>query len=163
MSRSRPASRLQRPLVLATIWVVLVASLSAPAAAQGEINTGHFGNVAIQGYDPVAYFTERKAIKGSERHSHKWLGVVWRFANEQHKQLFIASPQTYAPQYGGHCASGLAIHGGLTKDIDPEAWAIIDNKLYLNYSKETNELLTGKIVSLEKSEANWKKARPRAH
>jgi hypothetical protein len=71
--------------------------------------------------------------------------------------LFAANPQSYAPQYGGHCATGLAVHGGLTRDIDPEAWTIIDNKLYLNYSKETSKLLTGNIVSIDAAEANWEK------
>lgn len=136
------------------VGLLIVVGLSGPVTA-GEINTGHFGNVAIQGYDPVAYFTERQPMKGSADYAYKWLGAVWQFANDEHRQLFIANPQAYAPQYGGHCASGLAIHGGLTKDIDPEAWTIIDAKLYLNYSKETNTLLTEDVISLEQAEANW--------
>ena len=60
---------------------------------------------------------------------------------------------------GALCATGLAIHGGLTRDIDPEAWAIIDNKLYLNYSKDTNTLLTGNVISLEKADENWGKGK----
>ena len=141
---------------LIVCWISLLATPASTWA--GEINTGYFGNVAIQGYDTVAYFTEGKALKGTEAHSVKWLGAHWRFASDKHKQLFIANPQTYAPQYGGHCATGLAIHGNLTKDIDPEAWTIIDGKLYFNYSKETNRLLTDDVVSLEKSEENWAKS-----
>ena len=143
------------------VWLIVcwISPLALPASAlAGEINTGYFGNVAIQGYDTVAYFTEGKALKGRQAYSVKWLGANWQFASDKHKQLFIANPQSYAPQFGGHCATGLAIHGNLTKDIDPEAWTIIEGKLYFNYSKETNRLLTDNVVSLEKSEENWTKA-----
>lgn len=151
------AKRILRASAVAAL--IGMATVSAPPTswAGDPVNTGYFGNVAIKGYDPVAYFTEKKAVKGNEVHSHKWLGAEWRFSSAEHKRLFAKNPQTYAPQYGGHCATGLAIHGGLTKDIDPEAWAIIEDKLYLNYSKETNSLLTGNIVSLDKSEKNWNK------
>ena len=69
----------------------------------GEINTGYFGNVAIKGYDPVAYFTEQRAVKGAEGISHSWLGADWKFSSEKHKNLFSESPVKYAPQYGGFC------------------------------------------------------------
>jgi YHS domain-containing protein len=151
------ANRILRASAIAALIGMAMVGAPMTSWAGDPINTGHFGNVAIQGYDPVAYFTEKRAVKGNEVHSHKWLGAEWRFSSAEHKRLFAESPQSYAPQYGGHCATGLAIHGGLTKDIDPEAWAIIDDKLYLNYSKETNSLLTGNIVSLEKSEKNWNK------
>jgi hypothetical protein len=150
-------SVVRRTALIAGILVVSAVGLSAAVWAGSPINTGHFGNVAIQGYDPVAYFTEGQARKGRKEHSHRWLGAVWRFSSEKHRNLFVANPQTYAPQYGGHCATGLAIHGGLTRDINPEAWTIVDGKLYLNYSKETNRLLTDNVVSLRKSEKAWKK------
>ena len=149
-------SKVRAMLVLALGGAFLL-GLSAPSSAGEKVNTGYFGNVAIQGYDPVAYFTQGKAVKGSEKHKLKWLGAYWQFASEKHKKLFTAKPRNYAPQYGGHCATGMAISGGLTRDIDPEAWAIIDNKLYLNYSKDTNTLLTGNVVSLEKADEHWKK------
>ena len=78
-------------------------------ANSGEINTGSFGNQAILGYDPVAYFTEQRPMKGSEKISHEWLGAVWNFSNEKHKKLFSADPVKYAPQYGGHCADGVQV------------------------------------------------------
>lgn len=137
------------------LWSALTASA---ALAKDVINTGYFGDVAIQGYDPVAYFTKGSAMLGKKKFSHEWLGAKWHFANLEHKKLFVETPHKYAPQYGGHCATGLAIHGKLTKDIDPEAWAIIDGKLYLNYSKETNQLLTDNVIKLDKAEKNWKQA-----
>ncbi len=69
--------------------------------------------------------------------------------------MFAASPVSYAPQYGGHCASGMSIHGGLTKDIDPEAWAIVDGKRYLNYPNETSRLMAEGLATPEKADANW--------
>lgn len=146
-----------RTLMLrSTACLVILLMLSAPASAGSEVNTGYFGNVAIKGYDPVAYFTERKAMEGSREHTLRWLGADWRFISAGNKRAFAANPQRYAPQYGGHCATGLAIHGGLTKDIDPEAWAIIDGKLYLNYSKLTNQMLTDGEVTTQKADTKWK-------
>jgi YHS domain-containing protein len=96
------------------------------------VNTGYFGDVAIRGYDPVAYFTENKAVEGSERFSHHWLGATWHFASAKNRDLFVREPLKYAPQYGGHCADGVSL-GTVTTNIDPKAWRIIDGKLYLNY------------------------------
>jgi hypothetical protein len=123
--------------------VVLVAALaafasSAPAGAGTAVNTGYFGGVAIEGYDPVAYFTESRAVKGSDAFAYDWLGATWLFATAEHRDLFLAQPVSYAPQYGGHCALGTAF-GETTANIDPEAWSIVDGKLYLQYSKGARE------------------------
>jgi YHS domain-containing protein len=115
-----------------------VLAWSAPATAGSSINTGYFGGVAIEGYDTVAYFTDGKATKGSEDFAYDWLGVTWLFANAEHRDLFAEKPVQYAPQYGGHCALGTAF-GESTANIDPEAWAIVDGKLYLQYSKGGRE------------------------
>lgn len=139
--------------------VLCLSSVTAAVAAD-KVNTGYFGNVAIKGYDPVAYFTEGAAVEGREEHSYKWLGANWRFANAEHMALFAAEPEKYAPQYGGHCATGMAVHGGLTTDIDPEAWTIVDGKLYLNYSADTAVLMTEGIVTIEKADANWAGVQP---
>jgi YHS domain-containing protein len=95
-----------------------------------EVNTGYFGNVAIEGYDTVAYFTDGKATKGSDEYSYDWLGASWHFASEEHKKLFEADPIAYAPQFGGLCAEGMA-YDEMTVNIEPEVWQIIDGKLYI--------------------------------
>ena len=123
--------------------VVLVAAVaafasSAPAGAGTAVNTGYFGGVAIEGYDPVAYFTDGRATKGSEKFAYDWLGATWHFANAEHRELFTKQPVKYAPQYGGHCALGTAF-GESTANIDPEAWSIVNGKLYLQYSKGARE------------------------
>jgi len=139
--------------VLAGAAAVAIAVIGAAASA-AEVNTGYFGNIAIKGYDPVAYFTEGRAMKGAEAFSHTWLGADWHFANAQHRELFAASPIKYAPQYGGLCADGVA-YGDKTVNIDPEAWRIIDGKLYLNFDQGAAIELEQTPGQLEKAEANW--------
>jgi hypothetical protein len=88
---------------------------------------------AIEGYDPVAYFTASKPLKGKENITHTWKSAIWHFENETNKTLFIANPDKYAPQYGGYCAYGWA--KGYAVKIEPDAWSIVNEKLYLNYDK----------------------------
>lgn len=126
----------------------------------GEINTGYFGNVAIKGYDPVAYFTMQRPVKGTEGITHDWLGATWNFTSEEHKALFEDNPVKYAPQYGGHCADGIA-YGDTTTNIDPSAWRIINGKLYLNYDQGAAAELEEIEGQLEKSAGNWPKIRER--
>lgn len=137
--------------------VVLAAAIAGPAQA-GEINVGYFGSVAIEGYDTVAYFTERKALKGSPEFAHDWLGATWLFSRAQHRDLFAENPISYAPQYGGHCADGIA-YGEKTVNIDPEAWRVIDGKLYLNHDQGAAVELVEAPGQMEKAEVNWPKLR----
>ena len=120
------------------------------------INTGYFGGIAIKGYDPVAYFTKGRAMKGSEAFAHKWLGTPWHFANANHRDLFVADPVKYAPQFGGYCALGVA-YGQNTANIDPEAWRIIDGKLYLNADKRAAAEFEQSPGELAKAKTNWPK------
>jgi YHS domain-containing protein len=131
---------------------------SGAVLADGRINTGYFGGVAINGYDPVAYFTENRAVKGSEKYSYDWLGAPWHFASEEHRELFKKNPVKYAPQYGGYCAAEVAGSGSVTVNIDPEAFAIIDGKLYLTYDKVHTDDFAAHIDDVApKAEANWPK------
>ena len=93
--------------------------------------------VAIRGYDTVAYFTEGKPVEGSDDFTADWEGATWRFASQEHLDLFEADPAKYAPQYGGYCAYGVA-QDSLVK-IEPDLWTIVDGKLYLNYDDDIQE------------------------
>lgn len=146
-----------RRKALLVVFILLPGLYSMPVWAE-KINTGYFGNVAIKGYDPVAYFTRDRAMKGVKQYSLKWLGAEWHFISDGHRKLFEATPVKYAPQYGGHCADGIA-YGDRTTNIDPEAWRIIDGKLYLNYDKGSAAELEDIPGQLEKIEANWPKIR----
>jgi len=137
---------------LAPASLAAAAIVSAAAAASaGEVNTGYFGDVAIKGYDPVAYFTDGKAVRGSEAISYDWLGATWRFSSDEHRRLFSTSPVSYAPQYGGLCAEGVAAHGEATVNIDPESWKIVDGKLYLTAAAHFQD----RTLDVAAAEKNW--------
>lgn len=135
--------------------MTLLLILFAPGlASSGEINTGPSGKVAIYGYDPVSYFTENRPMQGSDDIALEWLGAKWHFANDVHKQMFSADPIRYAPQYGGHCADGIAA-GWAVDNIDPNAWYMIDDKLYLFHNKEIMARFLDRPGKLERSIAKW--------
>lgn len=148
---------------MAFLAVLAPAGLLGGAADAGtSVNTGYFGGVAIEGYDPVAYFTEGRPMKGSEDYSLEWLGAVWQFANAEHRDLFAQTPLKYAPQYGGHCSAGVAF-GENTINIDPEAWSIVDGKLYLQYSKAgVEEWERHREEWIARAEENWPEVKARA-
>jgi YHS domain-containing protein len=116
------------------LTLLCAAGLAAPVFGISPVNKSLLGGVAIEGYDPVAYFPEGKAIKGRKEHRFDWRGAAWRFASEANRDLFAREPERYAPQYGGYCA--WAVAHGYTAGIDPEAWTVHDGKLYLNYDEE---------------------------
>ena len=97
------------------------------------------GGVAIDGTDPVAYFREGAPVTGDPAITHEWQGATWRFASAANRDAFAADPAAYAPQYGGHCAWAVAAKGTLVP-TDPDNWAIVDGKLYLNYDDGVQRL-----------------------
>ena len=115
-----------------------------------------FSGVAIRGADPVAYFTEGKAVTGSGEFEYEWNEATWRFSSQENLDLFTANPEQYAPQYGGYCAK--AVSEGNLASIDPESWKIVDGKLYLNYSpgvqRQWAEDIPGNIAL---GDENWPK------
>ncbi len=162
MTQTKIETRLARTWVLA-LALIFFSALAGQATSvrAAEVNTGYFGNVAIMGYDPVAYFTMNDAVKGSEDHAFEWLGGTWLFANEEHRQSFTASPIKYAPQYGGLCSLGVA-YGEVTRNIDPEAWSIIGGKLYLNFSKGASADFGEDSANLiARADAKWPKVKAR--
>jgi hypothetical protein len=111
-------------------------------------------NVAIKGYDTVAYFTEGKAIKGTPEFTVSWHDVQWRFANVRHRDLFASNPERYAPQFGGFCSAGLSM--GKKVVADPEQWTIVDGKLYINYNRSALESWRQeKAARIHKANVNW--------
>lgn len=134
-------------------WMfILLCLIGYHATAQGLIFQTSEG--AIKGYDPVAYFTQSKPVKGKKEFSVSWQGATWYFSTAQNRDLFKSTPEKYAPQYGGFCAYGVSRNYKVK--IEPEAWTIYEGKLYLNYdldvSKDWNEDKPGYI---KKANANW--------
>ena len=118
------------------------------------VNTGWFG-VAIKGYDTVAYHTEGRAIKGTSDYSHEWNDARWDFASAQNRDLFAADPERYAPQYGGYWAGSLAAAGKVA-GVNPEAFKIIEGKLYLSWNKQAAEKFAAKAIkAIDMADKNW--------
>jgi YHS domain-containing protein len=112
--------------------------------------------LAIKGYDTVAYFRAGKALKGSAYFTFKWHGMTWYFSSQENQTLFAASPDKYAPQYDGYCA--WALTEGRLAITDPEVWKIVDGKLYLNCSQSAYEKWSRDIPgNINKADANWLK------
>lgn len=132
--------------------LILACALTA-ARALDPVNHDRAG-VAIHGYDPVAYFQSGKPVEGAAEWVHSWRGATWRFATEKNRDLFAADPERYAPQYGGYCA--YAVSKDTTADIDPQAWKIVDGKLYLNYSPKIQQRWSEDIPGyIERADEHW--------
>ena len=128
--------------------------ITTQAFALDPVYTSFIGNTAIGGYDPVAYFTQSKPVKGRGDFSYSYKGADWNFASQENLDAFKASPEKYAPQYGGYCA--YAVSQGYTASTDPLAWTIVDDKLYLNYSKSVRQLwLREAKNNILKGDKNW--------
>ena len=141
-----------RTTVLLTLLVLLAA---VPALARNpEINRTAFRQVAIEGYDPVAYFEDGEPKEGSAEHEHVWKHATWRFTSAEHRDAFVAEPEKYAPQYGGYCAYAVA-KDRLAKG-DPEVWVIRDGKLYLNYDVEIKQRWLADVERyVEQADEHW--------
>lgn len=134
----------------------------AIAAGNGFSQSKHFNakkGIAIEGYDPVSYFTETPK-KGKESFSHAHQGVTYLFYNDENRQKFIKNPEKYAPEYGGWCAYAIGETGKKVK-VDPKTFKIKDGKLYLFYNFSGYNTLDdwnkNEEALLKSADANWKK------
>jgi len=144
---------------LGALAVSLVSPGTAEAGSQVFQSGGLLGkSYAISGYDTVAYHTQRQAVEGSDSFTHDWNGATWKFASAENRALFVAEPEKYAPAYGGYCA--FAVAQGATASTDPEAWDVVDGRLYLNYNKGIQKRWqSDRPGFIKKAEANWPKIR----
>jgi YHS domain-containing protein len=137
-------------LILATACLLPVAAW----AKEAPIYTKVFSDVALSGYDAVAYFTESKPIKGDAKFTHSYQGAKWQFASADNRDKFAAAPEKFAPQYGGYCA--WAVSQGYTASADPMRWKIVQGKLYLNYDQEVQKKWETDIPGfIQKANASW--------
>lgn len=139
----------------AALGLGLAIGLPAPAlAAKAAVHTGLFDNLAVGGYDPVAYFTDGRPVRGNARFRMNWQGAEFRFASAAHLAAFRADPVRYAPRYGGYCA--WAVAQGYTAAGDPNVWRIVDGRLYLNYDAEIGRLWARDIPGfIAAGDRNW--------
>ncbi len=155
--RNHPA----RAALCAAFVAAALTIIAGSALAASTINASGPEKLAIAGADAVAYFADGKPVAGVKDFEFEWMGATWRFASAAHRDAFAADPGKYAPQYGGYCA--YAVAKGAIADIDPEAWTIVDGKLYLNFSKSIRarwrEDIPGNIAA---ADANWPKLKSRS-
>jgi YHS domain-containing protein len=115
-----------------TLRISAILLMAASGLMAESIHTGRLSNVAISGYDTVAFFIQSKAVRGNREYSTSWMGVDWYFSSQENLQAFLEAPDDYAPRYGGHCANGLA--SGYNVGTNPENWLIYEGDLYLFWS-----------------------------
>src|SRR3954451_8385456 len=137
----------KRTYTAASLLIGVAAFLQSGIAKDrvGPVFT-HSGATAIRGYDTVAYFKDGKPVKGTPGFSTQWMGATWQFANASNRDAFQQAPEKYAPQFGGYCA--WAVGHNYTASTDPEAWKVVDGKLYLNNSKSVQKMW-------EQNQAKW--------
>ena len=147
---------LSRRSFLTATAALTVAALVAPAAFAQTAQIYGDDGIAVDGTDVVAYFTQGAPVSGSADFSHDWNGKTWHFSSAANRDAFAAQPAKYAPQYGGYCA--YAVSEGYTASTTPEAWKIVDGKLYLNYSRRVQRRWAKDIPArISSANANWPK------
>lgn len=140
---------------LIALALALGAFAAAPAYAdQAPVYTGVLSRVAVGGYDPVAYFTDGRPVRGATQFRTMHQGYEYRFASAEHLAAFRANPARYLPQYGGYCA--WAVSQGYTASGNPNNWRIVDGRLYLNYNAEIQTRWEQDIPGhIRSANANW--------
>ena len=140
---------------------LMLLGLAACAATPGHVHRGKVveeidnqGGLALQGYDPVAYFKEGKPSKGLAAISYKWHGATYQFSSMEDRQAFMTNPERYAPQFGGYCA--FAVSRGTTANGDPHQWAIENDRLFLNNNALAMTLWNeDRAGNIEAGDENW--------
>jgi hypothetical protein len=137
-----------------TLAAALPALGAATAARAAEPRVFQTGGLALGGTDPVAYFTDGAPVQGDPAISETWMDATWTFATETNRAAFAAEPDRYAPAFGGYCAFA-ASRGYLAPSI-PEAWSVVDDRLFLNATLRARELWLAELPDvIAAGEANW--------
>lgn len=143
-------------IVLVVIATILIAKSKGVSPLSWKIHNSisQYNDVAIAGFDPVSYFDEQKAVKGSEKHSYTWQNVHWYFTSLENLKEFKKNPASYAPQFGGYCS--FAVSKGFTATPDPNAWYIQDDKLYLFADERMKKRWVEQLPDVQKvCEKKW--------
>jgi YHS domain-containing protein len=143
------------------LFVVLSSTISFAQSAAKRVKEYNLENkVALQGYDPVAYFTQKKAVKGKSSIASTFEGVTYYFSSQANKEAFTKNPTSYEPQYGGWCAYAMGANAEKV-EINPETFKIVDGKLYVFYNAYFNNTLKSwnkdEVSLKKKADTNWKK------
>lgn len=151
---ARPAHTLGPVRALVGLMVTIFVLAPAALADKPEIYTGFGSNLALGGYDSVAYFTDGEPVKGSKDFETEFKGAIWRFSSQENLDAFEADPDAFRPQYGGYCAWAMD-NGDLAKG-NPKFWRIYEGRLYLNINRSIQKKWERDIPGfIEKADANW--------
>lgn len=132
------------------VFLTLLFSLIAGAV---ELNTNDQG-IALHGYDPVAYVMEQEPTMGDASFSASHAGATYHFASQGNLEMFLQSPEKFAPQYGGYCSYGVRV--GKKFDVDPGAFSVVDNRLYMLLNKGTHAIwLQERDKNIEIADRLW--------
>ena len=138
-----------------SVFTLLLASQFAFAT---ETNTDDRG-LAIHGYDPVAYFADGKAVAGDAQYDLLHKGVTYQFKSSANRKAFQANPDRFVPKYGGYCSYGVRL--GKKFDVDPTAWVVVDDALYLQLNHGTQAVWKNDLTkNIEIAERLWPEIRP---
>ena len=109
---------------------------------------------AIDGYDPVSYFESESPLLGHPEIAVMWKGAEWHFVSQENRELFESNPRAFAPQFGGYCSYAMAY--GILKSTDPQAWKVVDGRLYLTHSIEIEQMWErDQAEYIHMAEENW--------
>jgi YHS domain-containing protein len=143
-----------KPQNLFSIPLILLTLLIATGAGAAEPPVFSENGAAIRGYDPVAYFDRKGPVKGRADLTAEHDGATWWFSSAANRDAFIAEPERYAPAYGGYCS--YAASRGYKGSTDPEAWTIVGDRLFLNFSLAVRETwLKDRDNNIRKADKNW--------
>ena len=138
--------------IFISLFFVMGLSVSGANASQPPIYAED--GMAINGYDPVSYLEHITAVEGKDEFTFDWMGATWKFSSQDNLNKFMASPEDYAPQYGGYCA--YAVAKGYTATTDPDAFTVHEGKLYLNYSQWVSRLWRLQMNRfIKQGDENW--------
>ncbi|MBI2682706.1 MAG: hypothetical protein HYX26_05730 [Acidobacteriales bacterium] len=136
------------------VFALLVALSSFALAADKSLLNLDKDGIALQGYDPVAFFTDNKPVKGDPKFVSIYKGATYQFASAEHRDLFNKDPKKYEPQFGGYCA--YAVSKGKTAPVEIDAFAIVDGRLLMQYDKDIRDTFAKDSKgNLVKADHNW--------
>lgn len=156
LNQGRQLCSIQSTNMKKTLFLLLIGFLSiSTGTLRAQAIAFHSkDSIAINGYDPVAYFVQQEALPGSDQFQYSWSGSKWKFISQENLDKFKAHPSDFAPQYGGYCAYGASENH--LSPTDPKAWTIVKGKLYLNYSTKVKGFwVKDSLARIETANGYW--------
>ena len=139
---------------IATITLTSCVTSRPISSSQHLTNVASASGVGLDGYDPVAFFTDKKPVNGDPAITAKHEDATYFFASEEHKEMFESDPEKYSPQFGGFCAYGASVDALFPVDVS--TWQVRDEKLYLNLNHDILKAFNSDIEgNIAKAEKNW--------